>query len=46
MTWEERLAYLAIGFLGATLPRIFRGIVKVARERERIVNEKHLRGIK
>ena len=46
MTWGERLTYLAIGFLGAMLPRIFRGIVRAVKEHERIVNEKNFRGIK
>jgi hypothetical protein len=46
MTWEDRAFYFLAGFLGAMLPRLARYIVRSIREHERIVNEKHFRGIK
>lgn len=38
--------YFLAGFLVATLPRLARHICRSIMEHERIVNEKHFRGIK
>lgn len=40
------LYYFLAGFLGAILPRLARHIYRSIKEHERIVNEKHFRGIK
>ena len=42
----ENLSYFLAGFLGALIPSVIRWVVRSVKEHNRIVNEKHLRGIK
>ena len=43
---SEHLPYFLAGFIGAHIPSFIRWVVRSVKEHNRIVDEKHLRGIK